>query len=111
MPSLLKKSTEVENIESQVEAVRAEVEERNITQVESEAIISQIEAEKEKGASTKKLEKATALISGMFNLDDSYSVVSFADKGSKLKITLENSDFTLAVDIKKADRHGLIDED
>ena len=43
-----------------------------------------------------------------FNLGDDFKVTNFNDKGKVLKLTLENKDFVLSVDIKDADRHGLI---
>ena len=111
MASLKKKAKEeakVAQTEAQVEETKKEAEEKHLTKAESEAIIAQQEAEKEAGASTLKLERATALISGKFNLGDDFKVTNFNDKGKVLKLTLENKDFVLAVDIKDADRHGLI---
>lgn len=111
MASLKKKAKEeakVAQTEAQVEETKKEAEEKYLTKAESEAIIAQQEAEKEAGASTLKLERATALISGKFNLGDDFKVTNFNDKGKVLKLTLENKDFVLSVDIKDADRHGLI---
>ena len=111
MASLKKKAKEeakVAQTEAQVEETKKEAEEKHLTKSESEAIIAQQEAEKEAGASTLKLERATALISGKFNLGDDFKVTNFNDKGKVLKLTLENKDFVLSVDIKDADRHGLI---
>lgn len=111
MASLKKKAKEeakVAQTEAQVEETKKEAEEKHLTKAESEAIIAQQEAEKEAGASTLKLERATALISGKFNLGDDFKVTNFNDKGKVLKLTLENKDFVLSVDIKYADRHGLI---
>jgi hypothetical protein len=111
MASLKKKAKEeakVAQTEAQVEETKKEAEEKHLTKAESEAIIAQQEAEKEAGASTLKLERATALISGKFNLGDDFKVTNFNDKGKVLKLTLENKDFVLSVDIKDADRHGLI---
>lgn len=102
------KEAEVQKNEEAVAEAKAAAEEKNVTKAESEAIVSQQESEKEAGASTKKLEKATALVSGKFNLDDSYSVTNFKDGGKSLDLTLENKDFVLSVKIKDSARHGLV---
>ena len=107
----VKDEAKIAETEAKVEEVKKEVEEKHMTKEESEALIAQQEAEKEKGASTLKLEKATALLSGKFNLDETYKVTNFQDKGKVLKVTLENKDFVLAVEIKDADRHGLTFDD
>lgn len=104
----VKDQTKVEQAEQEVAEAKAVAEEKNVTKAESEAIIAQQEAEKEAGASTKKLEKTVALISGKFNLDDSYAITNFKDGGNKLDLTLENKDFVLSVKVKDPDRHGLI---
>lgn len=107
----VKDEAKVAETEAQVEEARNVAEEKNMTKEESEALIAQQEAEKESGASTKKLEKATALLSGKFNLSNDYRVTNFSDKGKGIKLTLENKDFVLSVEIKNADRHGLIFDD
>lgn len=107
----LKKKVKDEEKVVQQEEVSTPVEsnesESMITPEESEALESQIEDEKEAGASTKRLEVATMLVSNKFNLDDSYRVTSFADKGKSLKLTLENKEFILSIDIKDTEHQGL----
>lgn len=107
----VKEEAKIAETEAQVEEARNEVEEKNMTKEESEALIAQQEAEKESGASTKKLEKATALLSAKFNLSNDYRVTNFVDKGKGIKLTLENKEFVLSVEIKDADRHGLTFDD
>ena len=102
------KEAEVQKNEEAVAEAKAAAEEQNVTKAESEAIVAQQEAEKEAGASTKKLQKATSLVSGKFILDDSYSVTNFKDGGKSLDLTLENKDFVLSVKIKDSARHGLV---
>lgn len=94
--------------ETKIEQTEQAVEE---TKEESEAIIAQQEKDKEAGASTKKLEKVTALVSGKFNLDDNYAVTNFKDGGKTIDLTLENKDFVLSVKVKDSARHGLVFEE
>lgn len=82
-------------------------EEKNVTADEAEAIIAQQIAEEEAGASTEKLKRATALLSGKFNLDNSYHVTNFKDGGKVVNLTLENKDFVVTVQIKDSERQGL----
>lgn len=112
----LKEAT-VEPKTDNTEEVQAPVEEKteekmvHMTPEEKEALEAQEKEEKEKGASTIKLEKATAVVSKMFNLSEDYKVTSFSDKGKGVKLTTENSEFKLDIEIKNAERHGLIFED
>ena len=62
----------------------------------------------ETGANTERLQLATNLVSSKFNLDDSYRVAKFDDKGKVVNLTLENGEFIVAVTIKDSDRHGMI---
>ena len=103
----VKDEAKITEVEQKVEDTKKEAEEKNLTRQESEALIAQKEADKEAGASTAKLEKATALLSAKFNLDGDYKVTNFNDKGKNIKVTLENKDFVLSVDIKDSARHGL----
>lgn len=107
----VKDETKIYQTEQAVEETKAVVEEKNVTKEESEAIIAQQEKDKEAGASTKKLEKVTALVSGKFNLDDNYAVTNFKDGGKTIDLTLENKDFVLSVKVKDSARHGLVFEE
>lgn len=106
----LKKNKEAEaiaKIDEQVAEVKAEAKEKNVTKAEAEAIIAQQEKEELAGASTEKLKRATALLSGKFNLDNSYHVTNFKDGGKVVNLTLENKDFVVTVQIKDSERQGL----
>ena len=86
-------------------------ESKYLTDEEKEALQKQNQQEKEQGASTKKLEKATMVVSSMFNLGEDYKVTSFNDKGKSVKLVLDNSDFKLDIEIKHPERAGLVFED
>ena len=108
------KETVQENIEqSEVQDTTKEEhkESKYLTDEEKEALQKQNQQEKEQGASTKKLEKATMVVSSMFNLGEDYKVTSFNDKGKSVKLVLDNSDFKLDIDIKHPERAGLVFED
>lgn len=108
------KETVQENIEqSEVQDTTKEEhkESKYLTDEEKEALQKQNQQEKEQGASTKKLEKATMVVSSMFNLGEDYKVTSFNDKGKSVKLVLDNSDFKLDIEIKHPERAGLVFED
>ena len=76
--------------------------------VEEKEVIQKAEDDKAKeSADTQRLQLATNLVSGKFNLDPSYSVKKFDDKGKVVNLTLENNEFILNVTIKDSDRHGM----
>lgn len=82
-----------------------------VTQDEKEAI-KKSEADKEaQGADTQRLRLATSLVSNKFNLDPSYKVCKFDDKGKVVGLTLENSEFVVNVTIKDSERQGMHTED
>ena len=83
------------------------VEETVMTEDEKEAIQKAEEDREEESADIMRLKLATNLVSGMFNLDPSYSVKKFEDKGKVVNLTLENKEFILNVTIKDSDRHGM----
>ena len=83
------------------------VEEAVITEEEKEAIIEAEEQKAMESADTQRLQLATNLVSGKFNLDPSYSVKKFEDKGKVVNLTLENNEFIINVTIKDSDRHGM----
>ena len=82
-------------------------EEPVITEEEKEAIQKSEEKKKEQSADTRRLQLATNVVSSQFNLDPSYSVSKFDDKGKVVNLTLENSDFIINVTIKDSERHGM----
>lgn len=82
-------------------------EETVMTEEEKEAIQKSEEKKKEQSADTRRLQLATNVVSSQFNLDPSYSVSKFDDKGKVVNLTLENSDFIINVTIKDSERHGM----
>ena len=84
-----------------------ETEETVMTAEEKEVIQKAEEDREEESADIMRLKLATNLVSGKFNLDPSYSVKKFDDKGKVVNLTLENKDFILNVTIKDSDRHGM----
>lgn len=82
-------------------------EEPVMTEEEKEAIQKLEEKKKEQSADTRRLQLATNVVSSQFNLDPSYSVSKFDDKGKVVNLTLENSDFIINVTIKDSERHGM----
>ena len=106
MAKLSKKSTAVEdNVVEFVQDKKSTTEKSVLTPEEKEVIQSNEEKEKEEGANTKRLELATGVVSKHFNLGSDYQVNKFDDKGKVVKLTLENSDFIIAVTIKDSDKH------
>lgn len=59
---------------------------------------------------TKRLDLLLGIITQKFNLDDTYTVRGFNDKGKVMNVTLENEDFSVAVTVKDSERHGLFVE-
>ena len=82
-------------------------EEPVMTEEEKEATQKSEEKKKEQSADTRRLQLATNVVSSQFNLDPSYSVSKFDDKGKVVNLTLENSDFIINVTIKDSERHGM----
>ena len=78
-----------------------------MTKEELEVAKKNEEATAEESADTQRLQLATNLVSGKFNLDPSYSVKKFEDKGKVVNLTLENNEFIINVTIKDSDRHGM----
>ena len=78
-----------------------------MTADEKEAIQKAEEKKTEQSADTRRLQLATNVVSSQFNLDSSYSVSKFDDKGKVVNLTLENSDFIINVTIKDSERHGM----
>ena len=78
-----------------------------LTEEEVEAIQSAEQNDTEESADTRRLQLATNVVSKQFNLDPSYSLSKFDDKGKVVKLTLENKEFIIDVTIKDSDRHGM----
>lgn len=96
-------------VETKDTAVETPVEEQGVmNESEKEAVKEQENKVEETGANTERLQLATNLVSSKFNLDDSYRVSKFDDKGKVVNLTLENGEFIVAVTIKDSDRHGMI---
>ena len=89
------------------ETVVEEVKETAMTADEKEAIQKAEEEKTNESADTQRLQLATNVVSSKFNLDPSYSVKKFDDKGKVVNLTLENKDFILNVTIKDSERHGM----
>lgn len=93
--------------EAVVEETVQEEKEPVMTEAEKEAIQKAEEDKAKKSADTRRLQLATNVVSGQFNLDPSYSVSKFDDKGKVVNLTLENGDFIINVTIKDSERHGM----
>lgn len=78
-----------------------------LTFEEELAIQERQRKEEETGANTDRLRIATSLVSRLFNLDNSYSVSKFDDKGKVMNLTMENREFAINIQIKDSGRHGL----
>ena len=96
-------------VEAEVMEALADTEENNevLTADEVEAIQSAEQSDTEESADTRRLQLATNVVSKQFNLDPSYSLSKFDDKGKVVKLTLENKEFIIDVTIKDSDRHGM----
>ena len=78
-----------------------------ITQEEKEVIQNEEERVTKESADTRRLQLATNVVSNHFNLDPSYHVNKFDDKGKVVNLSLENKDFIISVTIKDSERHGM----
>ena len=103
--ALKKKAVEAPVVEET--PVVEEVKETAMTADEKEAIQKAEEEKTNESADTQRLQLATNVVSSKFNLDPSYSVKKFDDKGKVVNLTLENKDFILNVTIKDSERHGM----
>lgn len=81
--------------------------EETITTEEKEAVEKQETKQELEGADTQRLRLATNLVSEKFNLDSTYKVSKFDDKGKVVNLTLESGDFIISVTIKDSDRQGM----
>ena len=87
---------------------KKKIEENSVlTQEEKEVIQKEEQGATDESANTKRLQLATNVASGKFNIDSSYSVKKFDDKGKVVKLTFENKEFILDVTIKDSDRYGI----
>ena len=103
----LKKKVAKEVVEEQVVETPQDLETPVITEAEKKAIKDMVEKETEASADTRRLKLATNVVSKQFNLDPSYRVSKFDDKGKVVALTLENSNFIINVTIKDSDRHNM----
>lgn len=115
MATLKNKKAKTKEVEQEVapveEPVNVEyVEEPIMTEDEKEAVKKAEELKELEGADTQRLRLATNVVSSKFNLDPTYRVSKFDDKGKVVNLTLENKDFTISVTIKDSERHGMIVE-
>lgn len=60
--------------------------------------------------STQIMNRALALVSDTFNLSGDYHVTGFVDKGNSVKVSVENSDYSLDVVIKRPYDQGVYKE-
>lgn len=60
--------------------------------------------------STQIMNRALALVSDTFNLSGDYHVTGFVDKGNSVKVSVENSDYSLGVVIKRPYDQGVYKE-
>lgn len=97
--------------ETPIEETNVVEKEPVLTQDEKEAIKEAEIRKEEEGADTKRLRLATNVVSEKFNLDPTYKVCKFDDKGKVVKLTLENKDFVVDVTIKDSERQGMHIED
>lgn len=87
---------------------KKKIEENSVLiQEEKEVIQKEEQRATDESANTKRLQLATNVASGKFNIDSSYSVKKFDDKGKVVKLTFENKEFILDVTIKDSDRYGI----
>lgn len=99
-----KKVTKAEEVKTTKEVVEKAP---AMTTDEKEAVVKAEEKKEADGASTERLRLATQVVSEKFNLGNDYKVNKFDDKGKVVNLTLENSEFTIAVTIKDSERHGM----
>lgn len=78
-----------------------------MTTEEKEVIQKEEEKKSQESADIRRLQLATNVVSSQFNLDPSYDVKKFDDKGKVVNLTLENKDFIVNVTIKDSEKHGM----
>lgn len=82
-----------------------------LNDAEQKALAEQHEkyTEDSKKVSIDKMEEAVRVASENFNLlDKSFSVNGFADKGTKVQLSVSNGDFDLVITIKDAEKFGIV---
>ena len=60
-------------------------------------------------ASVDRLNKAIDLMLNKFGLDEDYVLTAFQDKGSSIKITMNNKDFEVSCTVKNPELYGFED--
>lgn len=81
-----------------------------LNDAEQKALAEQHEkdSEESKKVSIDKMEEAVRVVSENFNLlDKGFSVNGFADKGTKVQLSVSNGDFDLVITIKDAEKFGI----
>ena len=67
------------------------------------------DSEESKKVSFDKMQEAVRVVTENFNLlDKGFSVNGFADKGTKVQLSVSNGDFDLVVTIKDAEKFGIM---
>lgn len=82
-----------------------------MNEAEQTALAEQHEKDTEdsKKVSIDKMEEAVRVASENFNLlDKGFSVNGFADKGTKVQLSVSNGDFDLVITIKDAEKFGIL---
>jgi phage repressor protein C with HTH and peptisase S24 domain len=100
-----------EDVREESLKILSEAESKFMTKAEEEALQPGAEdiVDNKTKVSTEKMEKAVELVQDIFNLSDKgYVVNSFSDAGTKIKLSLVNTDFELTISIKDAENHGLL---
>lgn len=78
-------------------------ESKSETRKDSESHIEQSEG----AVSMEVLNRSVRLVSDVFQLDESYSVVGFSDKGNTVKVSMENHEYSVVIEVKNKSAHGL----
>lgn len=124
MAKLKSKKKNVEEVAAKTEEVTTE-ESTSVTEVETpvedpspymnaheqEALSTQAEkdAESIQNVSVEKMTTAIQVVQNIFNLSDkNFAVTGFADKGTKVSLSMSNDDFDLVVVVKDSEKHGIL---
>lgn len=82
-------------------------EEKVVTNAETTNDVVPQDKERAREVSTQVMNRALALVSDTFNLSGDYHVTGFVDKGNSVKISVEDSDYSLDVVIKRPYDQGV----
>ena len=112
-----KKKAEIENLTKTEEETPVEEEVISadpspyMNEAEQSALAEQHEKDIEdlNKVSTSMMETAVEVVSNLFNLNSKgFSVTGFADKGSKIQLSMTNGDFDITVVVKDAEKFGIV---